>query len=91
MDPDVLCLEEANHFPDFWEPELRALGYTGAFCPKYDPSYPPPFNEPPAWMGGQPSDGCALFAKRGRWALRSHLAHLVMLVAEHPTAPTESP
>ena len=68
------CLEEANHFRDFWEPELTALGYAGVFCPKYDPSYPPPFTQPPAWMGGKPSDGCAVFVKSGRWALQEHIA-----------------
>merc|ERR1719464_1052793 len=33
-DPDILCLQEVDHFDDFFEPELRRRGYTGYFAPK---------------------------------------------------------
>ena len=34
--PDVLCLQEvqADHYAEWWEPELAAAGYTGHFAVK---------------------------------------------------------
>jgi len=35
-DADVICLQEVDHFADFFQPELTSLGYTGtADCPHY--------------------------------------------------------
>ena len=52
-DADVLCLEEIDHFQDFYEPELSKHGYEGCFVPKPNsPCLSFPDNNGP--------DGCAL-------------------------------
>lgn len=52
--PDVLALEEIDHFYDFFEPLLSKFGYQGIFQPKPDS---------PCVRLGWFSDGCALFWK----------------------------
>lgn len=50
--PDIIALQECDHYDDFFLPELRKLGYEGLFVPK------------PASLCRQVSersDGCALF------------------------------
>ncbi len=36
LDPDIICLEEVDHFEDFFEPLFIDLGYKGLFHPKKD-------------------------------------------------------
>ena len=72
--PDILCMQEVNHYHDFWEERLRDLGFEVFFVPKWDPGYPSEFRTPPEWYQGQPTDGCALCVKRGRLRLGRHVA-----------------
>lgn len=53
-DPDVVALQEVDHFEDFFEPELSKHGYSGLFKPKRD---------------NKKSDGCATFYKTERLLL----------------------
>ena len=56
-DPDVLCLEEVDHFDDFLLPALKNFGYEGIFQPKTD--------SPTLQFGDDKfSDGCAIFWKK---------------------------
>ena len=57
--PDVVALEECDHFGDFFEPALAKLGYAGAFVPKA---------ASPSCHYGFYSDGVALFWKSNRLA-----------------------
>lgn len=52
-DPDVLCLQECDHFADVWQPALAQLGYDGVLQTR-------PANKP---------DGCAVFWRRARFDL----------------------
>eukprot|EP00927_Polykrikos_kofoidii_P006724 TRINITY_DN12717_c1_g1_i2.p1 TRINITY_DN12717_c1_g1~~TRINITY_DN12717_c1_g1_i2.p1 ORF type:complete len:469 (+),score=93.23 TRINITY_DN12717_c1_g1_i2:93-1499(+) len=63
--PDVLCAQELNHFEDFWKERLDAMGYEGIFAPRYHESYPADFRVPPPRYRGKPSDGCAVFIRKG--------------------------
>jgi nocturnin len=65
VSPDILCMEEINHF-ESWQADLECLGYTGEWIPKYDVSYPPGHRTPPPFYGGRPTDGCAIFLKTSR-------------------------
>ncbi|CAJ1388037.1 unnamed protein product, partial [Effrenium voratum] len=61
VEPDVVALEECDHFEDFFRPALAACGYRGEFCrKKWSPCAP---------YGYHP-DGVALFWK-DRFALMS--------------------
>lgn len=71
VSPDVLCLQEVNHY-SVWAEEFRKLGYEGVFVPKYDDSYPQGHQTPPAYYGGAPTDGCAIFVRRESWRISSH-------------------
>ena len=60
--PDVVCLQEVDHYHDFFEPELRRLGYAGIYkedqwspCRKFD----------------APNDGVAIFYKMDKLELLS--------------------
>ena len=54
--PDVICLQEADLYNDFFKPFLSTNGYTGDFLPKIDsPCLKKPDNLGPC--------GCALFYK----------------------------
>lgn len=53
--PDILTVQECDHFYDFFEPVLRAMGYDGAFAPKA---------RSPCLRFGYYSDGVAIFWKR---------------------------
>eukprot|EP00299_Pterocystis_sp_00344_P011586 c5430_g1_i2.p1 GENE.c5430_g1_i2~~c5430_g1_i2.p1 ORF type:complete len:318 (-),score=89.35 c5430_g1_i2:62-1015(-) len=48
FDPDVVCMEEVDHYDDWFQPQLASLGYSSHFLPKAKPP---------------PTDGCALFYK----------------------------
>lgn len=51
--PDVLCMQEVDHFK-FFEKAFSSMGYFGKFCPKPDsPCLYVPGNNGP--------DGCAIF------------------------------
>lgn len=53
---DIVCLEEVDHFHDFFQPKLRENGFEGIFKPK--PS------SPCLRVGGNSGpDGCAMFYK----------------------------
>eukprot|EP00742_Colponemidia_sp_Colp-10_P006180 GILJ01006616.1.p1 GENE.GILJ01006616.1~~GILJ01006616.1.p1 ORF type:complete len:551 (+),score=79.29 GILJ01006616.1:357-2009(+) len=56
---DLLCLQEvqADHFDDFWSPELTKRGYEGLFKQKQRES------------GDGKVDGCAVFFKRDKFVL----------------------
>jgi nocturnin len=53
--PDVVALEEVDHFSDFLEPALDAAGYSGVFAPK---------GRAPGLNFGYYSDGTAIFWRR---------------------------
>ncbi|XP_068701978.1 nocturnin-like [Montipora foliosa] len=64
-DPDVIALEEIDHFEDYFLPSLRELGYEGLFAPKRDsPCLKFPNNSGP--------DGCALFYDFDRFSVVNH-------------------
>ena len=52
VNPDVLGVEEIDHYDDFFSPALALLGYEGAFVPKA---------VSPCLQFGYYSDGVALF------------------------------
>ncbi len=59
---DIICLEEIDHFFDFFKPHLTTLGFDGMFAPKYDSpclQYQP--NNGP--------DGCAVFYRSSKFSL----------------------
>ena len=59
---DLLCLEEVDHFKDFFEPQLAERGFKGFFVPKIDsPCLSFPNNSGP--------DGCAFFYRSERFEL----------------------
>lgn len=58
---DIICLEEVDHFLDFFEPQLASLGFEGFFTPKNDSpclQYQP--NNGP--------DGCAVFFRSSKFS-----------------------
>ncbi|EDO34680.1 predicted protein [Nematostella vectensis] len=62
-EPDIICLEEVDHFYDFFKPSLDEVGYTGIFVPKEDsPCLKFPGNSGP--------DGTAIFFDKQRFKLR---------------------
>ena len=64
-DPDIIALEEVDHFEDYFLPSLRELGYEGLFTAKKDsPCLKFPNNAGP--------DGCALFYDKERFSLVNH-------------------
>ena len=59
---DILCLEEVDHYQDFFEPQLAKHGYEGTFFPKHDsPCLYFPNNNG--------SDGCALLFRSVKFEL----------------------
>eukprot|EP00326_Haptolina_ericina_P021493 CAMPEP_0181194598 /NCGR_PEP_ID=MMETSP1096-20121128/14427_1 /TAXON_ID=156174 ORGANISM="Chrysochromulina ericina, Strain CCMP281" /NCGR_SAMPLE_ID=MMETSP1096 /ASSEMBLY_ACC=CAM_ASM_000453 /LENGTH=557 /DNA_ID=CAMNT_0023284121 /DNA_START=29 /DNA_END=1701 /DNA_ORIENTATION=- len=58
--PDVLCVQEMNHYEEFWHEHLSMLGYEGVFKPKFDKSYPPAHQTVPIYYRGAPSDGVGM-------------------------------
>ncbi|MBN3306576.1 NOCT protein, partial [Amia calva] len=60
--PDVLCLQEVDHYFDTFQPILTSLGYHSSFYPKpWSPCLDVEHNNGP--------DGCALFFNRDRFEL----------------------
>ncbi|XP_071511005.1 nocturnin-like isoform X1 [Diadema antillarum] len=61
-DPDVVCLQEVDHYKDFFLPVLQQVGYCGAFNPKPDsPCLDCLYNNGP--------DGCVVFYKTNKFKL----------------------
>ncbi len=61
-DPDVVCLQEVDHFPDFYQPMLKQIGYEGTFKPKRSsPCLDVLHNSGP--------DGCAIFYKADKFEI----------------------
>ncbi|CAM6103382.1 unnamed protein product [Calypogeia fissa] len=54
---DIVCLQELNHYDDYFLPQLQQHGYQGIFKPKI-------FS--PAVKYGCPPDGCAVFFRASR-------------------------
>ncbi|BBN16604.1 nocturnin [Marchantia polymorpha subsp. ruderalis] len=71
---DVVCLQEVNHFEDFFLPELRQRGYDGTFVAK---------KLSPALQYGCSPDGCAIFYRTSRLQL---VQRDVVLYPAPPTA-----
>jgi nocturnin len=60
--PDVITLQECDHYYDFFLPELSAMGYDGLFAPKPSSA---------CLEVSENSDGCAIFLKRGKFSVKS--------------------
>lgn len=64
-DPDIIALQEVDHFEDYYLPSLRKVGYDGLFVVKKDsPCLKFPNNSGP--------DGCAMFYDIERFSLVNH-------------------
>ncbi|XP_056625429.1 nocturnin isoform X1 [Triplophysa dalaica] len=79
--PDVLCLQEVDHYFDTFQPVLASLGYQSSFCPKpCSPCLDVHNNNGP--------DGCALFFSRRRFQLlqTNHLRLSAMMLKTNQVA-----
>ncbi|KAM9375495.1 nocturnin-like [Pholidichthys leucotaenia] len=75
--PDILCLQEVDHYYDTFWPIMSSLGYHGSFLAKpWSPCLDVERNNGP--------DGCALFFRCSRFSLRS-TAHLRLSAMMLPT------
>ncbi|XP_028272592.1 nocturnin isoform X2 [Parambassis ranga] len=75
--PDILCLQEVDHYYDTFQPIMASLGYHGSFLPKpWSPCLDVEQNNGP--------DGCALFYRRSRFSLQA-TAHLRLSAMMLPT------
>lgn len=75
--PDILCLQEVDHYFDTLGPIMSGLGYQGSFLAKpWSPCLDVESNNGP--------DGCALFFRSSRFSLRS-TAHLRLSAMMLPT------
>ncbi|XP_068444335.1 nocturnin-like [Clinocottus analis] len=71
--PDILCLQEVDHYHDTFRPVMASLGYQGSFLAKpWSPCLDVERNNGP--------DGCALFYRRSRFTPQA-TAHLLRLSA----------
>eukprot|EP01035_Chromulina_nebulosa_P056653 gene56653-77645_t len=61
-DPDVITLQECDHYYDFFLPALSAKGYDGIFAPKPASA---------CLEVSENSDGCAIFVRRSKFLIRS--------------------
>ncbi|XP_028833255.1 nocturnin isoform X2 [Denticeps clupeoides] len=66
--PDILCLQEVDHYFDTFQPLLVPLGYQGSFCPK-------PWSLCLNVANNNGPDGCVLFFRCDRFQLRG-ISHL---------------
>jgi len=57
--PDIIALEEVDHFDDWFYPKLEAAGYDGKFLAK-------PYSPCKKSMNPDLEDGCALFWRKDR-------------------------
>ncbi|XP_012692430.1 nocturnin isoform X2 [Clupea harengus] len=60
--PDILCLQEVDHYFDTFRPVLSRLGYHSSFCPK-------PWSACLDVANNNGPDGCALFFRHKRFQL----------------------
>jgi len=60
--PDLITLQECDHYYDFFLPELSAMGYDGLFAPKPSSA---------CLEVSENSDGCAIFLKRDKFRVTS--------------------
>lgn len=75
--PDVLCLQEVDHYYDTFQPIMASLGYQGTFLAKpWSPCLDVEQNNGP--------DGCALFFRSSRFSLQA-TAHLRLSAMMLPT------
>lgn len=75
--PDILCLQEVDHYYDTFQPVMASLGYHGTFLAKpWSPCLDVEQNNGP--------DGCALFFRRSRFSLHA-TAHLRLSAMMLPT------
>ena len=58
---DIVCLEEVDHFPDFFQPQLKEIGFKGFFKPK-------PLSPCLSVEGNSGPDGCALFYREEKFS-----------------------
>ncbi|XP_033632219.1 nocturnin-like isoform X1 [Asterias rubens] len=72
-DPDVVCLQEVDHYEDFFKKHLERVGYVGTFNPKPDsPCLYCLHNNGP--------DGCAVFYKSKKFTLISSVSPILEVV-----------
>ncbi|XP_030622865.1 nocturnin isoform X2 [Chanos chanos] len=79
--PDIVCLQEVDHYFDTFQPVLASLGYQSSFCPKpCSPCLDVHNNNGP--------DGCALFFSRERFQLlaTNHLRLSAMMLKTNQVA-----
>lgn len=79
--PDILCLQEVDHYFDTFQPVLASLGYHSSFCPKpWSPCLDVENNNGP--------DGCALFFRRDRFEplATNHLRLSAMMLKTNQVA-----
>ncbi|XP_073342744.1 nocturnin isoform X2 [Pagrus major] len=75
--PDIVCLQEVDHYYDTFQPIMASLGYQGSFLAKpWSPCLDVEQNNGP--------DGCALFYRRSRFSLEA-TAHLRLSAMMLPT------
>ncbi|KAK2903746.1 nocturnin isoform X2 [Channa argus] len=75
--PDIICLQEVDHYYDTFHPIMASLGYHGSFLAKpWSPCLDVEQNNGP--------DGCAMFFRRSRFSLHG-LAHLRLSAMMLPT------
>lgn len=75
--PDILCLQEVDHYHDTFQPIMASLGYRGSFMAKpWSPCLDVERNNGP--------DGCALFYRRSRFSPQA-TAHLRLSATTLPT------
>ncbi|XP_068570293.1 nocturnin [Cebidichthys violaceus] len=75
--PDILCLQEVDHYYDTFQPIMASLGYQCSFLAKpWSPCLDVEQNNGP--------DGCALFYRRSRFSLQA-TAHLRLSAMMLPT------
>ena len=60
--PDIITMQEVDHYDDFFRPELRRLGYLGLFAPK-------PLSA--CLVVSNSSDGCAIFVRESKFRMIS--------------------
>ncbi|KAK2849581.1 hypothetical protein Q5P01_009415 [Channa striata] len=75
--PDIVCLQEVDHYYDTFQPIMAGLGYHGSFLAKpWSPCLDVEQNNGP--------DGCAMFFRRSRFSPHG-LAHLRLSAMMLPT------
>lgn len=62
LSPDVICLQEVDHFSDFFEPFFDELGYEGCFFQKKD-------SPCLRCKGNSGPDGIAMFYRKNKFSL----------------------